>query len=109
MMVRCGACRNQFDVPGAGRFSCPVCGSVNVVREAAGAPSNIGGYPAAPGVGGTAPSSPPPPPPPAPDRPSPRIECPNCSFSFIVGDILVATCPNCGSQVNTSTGALEEE
>ena len=70
---------------------------------------DIGGYPAAPGVGGTAPSSPPPPPPPAPDRPSPRIECPNCSFSFIVGDILVATCPNCGSQVNTSTGALEEE
>jgi LSD1 subclass zinc finger protein len=106
MMVRCGACRNQFDVPGAGRFACPVCGSVNVVREAAGgAPSNMGGYPTAPGVAGAAP-----PPAPAPvDRPSPRIECPNCAFSFIVGDIVVATCPNCGSQVNTATGSLEEE
>jgi LSD1 subclass zinc finger protein len=108
MMVRCGACRNQFDVPGAGRFACPVCGSVNVVREAAGgAPSNMGGYPAAPGVAGSAPP-PPPPPPPASDTPSPRLECPNCSFTFIVGDIEVATCPNCGVQVNTGTGTLVE-
>jgi LSD1 subclass zinc finger protein len=107
-MVRCGACRNQFDVPGAGRFACPVCGSVNVVREAAGgAPSNMGGYPTAPGVAGAAPQ-PPPPPPPAADTPSPRLECPNCSFTFIVGDIEVATCPNCGVQVNTGTGALVE-
>jgi LSD1 subclass zinc finger protein len=106
--VRCGACRNQFDVPGAGRFACPVCGSVNVVREAAGgAPSNMGGYPAAPGVAGSAPP-PPPPPPPASDTPSPRLECPNCSFTFIVGDIEVATCPNCGVQVNTGTGTLVE-
>jgi LSD1 subclass zinc finger protein len=106
MMVRCGACRNQFDVPGAGRFACPVCGSVNVVREAAGggAPSNMGGYPTAPGVTGA-----PPPPPPSPvNTPSPRLECPNCSFSFIVGDIEIATCPNCGVQVNTGTGALVE-
>lgn len=111
MMVRCGACRNQFDVPGAGRFACPVCGSVNVVREtASGAPANMGGYPTAPGVAGAAPPPPTPAPPPPPvDSPSPRIECPSCSFSFIVGDIAIATCPNCGSQVNTATGALEEE
>jgi LSD1 subclass zinc finger protein len=108
MMVRCGACRNQFEVPGAGRFACPVCGSVNMVREApGGAPSGLGGYPAAPGVVGS-PTPPMPPPPPA-NTPSPRLECPNCSFSFIVGDIDVATCPNCGSRVNTDTGALEEE
>ena len=49
MMVRCGACRTQFEVPGPGRFSCPNCGSVNVVREAAGgAPSEMGGYPTPP-------------------------------------------------------------
>ena len=49
MMVRCGACRTQFEVPGPGRFACPNCGSVNVVRDAAGgAPSEMGGYPTAP-------------------------------------------------------------
>jgi LSD1 subclass zinc finger protein len=106
MMVRCGACRNQFEVPGAGRFACPVCGSVNVVREQAGpAPSNMGGYPTAPGVAGA-----PPPPPPTPvAAPTPRIDCPECSFTFIVGDIAVATCPNCGAQVRTGLGSPEEE
>jgi LSD1 subclass zinc finger protein len=103
-MVRCGACRNQFEVPGAGRFACPVCGSVNVVRDQAGsAPSNMGGYPTAPGVAGAPPQPPPPP------APRPRIECPDCTFTFIVGDIEIATCPNCGARVNTATGALEEE
>jgi DNA-directed RNA polymerase subunit RPC12/RpoP len=97
MMVRCGACRSQFDVPGAGRFACPVCGSVNVVREATGAPSTVGGYPAAPGVGG----APPPPPPPPVNTPSPRVTCPTCGFTFIVGDIAVATCPDCGAEVRT--------
>jgi LSD1 subclass zinc finger protein len=106
MMVRCGACRNQFEVPGAGRFACPVCGSVNVVREQAGpAPSTMGGYPTAPGVAG----APPPPPPPPVAAPPPRIECPECSFTFIVGDIAVATCPNCGAQVRTGLGSPEEE
>ena len=39
MRVRCGACRTQFEVAGAGRFACPVCGSINVVRNGAGAPA----------------------------------------------------------------------
>jgi LSD1 subclass zinc finger protein len=104
MMVRCGACRTQFEVPGAGRFACPVCGSVNVVRDQTGAPSPMGGYPAAPGVGG--PQAPPPPPPP---QPLPRIKCPQCEFSFIVGDIAVATCPNCGAEVRTGASSEEEE
>lgn len=105
MMVRCGACRNQFEVPGAGRFACPVCGSVNVVRDqAGGTPSAMGGYPAAPGVGG-----PPPPPPPPASPPSARISCPECAFSFIVGQIAVATCPNCGAEVGTGQSPLEEE
>ena len=116
MMVRCGACRNQFDVPGPGRFSCPVCGSVNMVRSAAngGAAPGPGGPPGAmpppgmPGAPGGMPQAPPPtpPPPPAPEPPSPKLECPECGFSFIVGDIDVATCPNCGKEVDTG-GATE--
>ncbi len=108
MMVRCGACRTQFDVPGAGRFACPVCGSVNVVREQPGAapPSSVGGYPAAPGATG-GPAAPPPPPPVS--APLPRITCPECEFTFIVGVIAVATCPNCGAEVRTGLAGGEEE
>jgi LSD1 subclass zinc finger protein len=97
MRVRCGACRTQFEVPGAGRFACPVCGSVNVVRDAAGAdaPSTIGGYPAATGMPGQTPGAPPPPP------SLPRIECPECGFSFVVGPIATATCPMCSAEVPT--------
>ena len=57
MRVRCGACRTQFEVPGAGRYACPVCGSVNAVRDtndgepgAAESGGSVGGYPTAPGV-----------------------------------------------------------
>ena len=94
MMVRCGACRNQFDVPGPGRFSCPVCGSVNAVRAAPGAAPPPNNGPA---------GSPPPPRP--PDPPSPRVTCPQCEFTFIVGQVAEAKCPNCGS--NVSTGLQE--
>lgn len=95
--MRCGACRTQFEVPGAGRFACPVCGSVNVVRDAPAAPTSVGGYPAAPGSvpGGATPPPPPPPPPP------PKIECPECRYEFFVGQIEVATCPNCAAEVPT--------
>ena len=111
MNVRCGACRTQFEVPGAGRFACPVCGSVNVVRNGAGAPppppnQGMGGYPTAPGVGPEG-GAPPPPPPPPPDVPSPKVTCPECDFSFIVGDIAVATCPNCNAEVETGRGEPE--
>ena len=118
MMVKCGACRTQFDVPGAGRFSCPNCGSVNMVRDAAGgagatsrAPGSAQPPPSyAPPPPGYAPpppgyAQPPPgyapPPPPAPEAPSPKLSCPECGFSFIVGAIEVATCPNCASEVDT--------
>ena len=105
MMVRCGACRTQFEVPGAGRFACPTCGSVNVVRESGGAPPSMGEYPVAPNVvGGTQGAQAPPPP-----IPTPRIICPDCAFSFIVGDIAVASCPNCGAEVRTGLGGQEEE
>lgn len=90
MMVRCGSCRSQFDVPGPGRFSCPVCGSVNMVRGATAPDPRSAGDPNST-----------PPPPRAPDPPSPRIDCPECGFSFIVGAIALAKCPNCGAEVNT--------
>lgn len=118
MRVRCGACRTQFEVPGAGRFACPVCGSVNVVRNGAGGqnptgdqppaaqppPGQMGGYQAAPGVApGGAPQ---PPPPPKPEEPMPKIECPECGFSFIVGKVATVTCPMCSAEVDTG---IEEE
>lgn len=88
MIVRCGACRTQFEVPGPGRYGCPACGSVNNVG---------GGMPTArPGPGAS-----PPPPPPSPEPPSPRMRCPECEFTFIVGSIAVAACPNCGHEVET--------
>ena len=103
MKVRCGSCRTQFEVPGAGRFACPVCGSVNAVREPANqeqSTPDVGGYPAAPGV--APPGAPPaPPPPPEPDAPMPKIACPECGFTFIVGMIATATCPNCAAEVET--------
>lgn len=100
MIVRCGACRTQFDVPGAGRFACPACGSVNQVRSAPGAPPPAAGAPPF--------AAPPPPPPPKPEPPSPKISCPECEFSFIVGKIEKATCPNCGAEVETGWAEAED-
>lgn len=87
-MVRCGACRSQFDVTGEGRFPCPHCGAVNQV----GADQAPEGAPSPPG----APPLVPPGPPPAPVS---KISCGECSFEFVVGDIAVATCPNCNATV----------
>ena len=115
MRVRCGACRTQFEVAGAGRYACPVCGSVNVVRNGAAGGSapeppvadSMGGYPTAPGVapgGAPRPAAPPPPP---PEQPMPKIECPECGFTFIVGMVPTVTCPMCSAEV--STGIEDDE
>lgn len=116
MRVRCGACRTQFEVGGAGRFACPACGSINVVRNGSPGqqqqtapppqPGGMGGYQAAPGVvpAGGAPQPPPPPP---PEQPMPKIECPECGFTFIVGPVPTVTCPMCTAEV--STGIDEDE
>lgn len=101
MIVRCGACRTQFDVPGEGRFACPVCGSVNMVRAR---PSATPG--GAPPPGSMPPTGGPDSRPPQPDPPSPKVRCPECEFSFIVGDIAVAVCPMCSAEV--PTGRAEE-
>ncbi len=115
MKVRCGSCRNEFDVPGPGRFACPVCGSVNVVRSAAGqqpppqqqgAQQGLGGYPTAPGVVPGGP--PPPPPPPQQEQTLPKVQCPECDFTFVVGPIATATCPNCSAEVPTGIEVEDE-
>ncbi|MDP8957883.1 MAG: hypothetical protein M3N51_01490 [Actinomycetota bacterium] len=93
MMVRCGRCRNQFDVSGPGRFACPVCGVVNEVRAAA-TPEGMVTPPVAP---------------PPPTSPSPRVSCPACDFSFIVGDIDAAPCPNCGAEVPVGQQARDRQ
>lgn len=85
MIVRCGRCGSQFDVPGPGRHVCPTCGTPNDVRAA-----NSGGIQA-------------PPQPLPPEQPSPRVICPGCGYKFIVGDIQVAPCPNCGEMVSVGT------
>jgi hypothetical protein len=101
MIVRCGVCRSQFDVPGPGRFACPACGSVNNVSG--GRPPTMPTPPI--DMPGRPPGGSPPPPP--PERPSPRISCPECEFSFIVGRIARAACPNCGHEVETGWGEPE--
>lgn len=98
MMVRCGACRTEFDVAGAGRHACPTCGAINQVAEApqaspqASAPQTPpGAFPGAqPGQEEAA----------GPSAPEPtRARCSQCDFEFFVGDIDVAECPNCGTEV----------
>lgn len=110
MIVRCGACRNQFDVPGEGRFACPVCGSVNMVRGRPGAQGPGGAPPpgSMPATGGPDDAGFAVPPPPPPDQPSPKIECPECGYTFIVGDIAIAVCPMCSAEVDTGRGETEE-
>lgn len=88
MIVRCGRCQTAFEVAGAGRYPCPACGTANDVRATEGAPA--GGDLIAP------------PPPPEPDAPSPRINCNECEFSFIVGVVNEVQCPNCGVTVTVS-------
>ncbi len=91
VMVRCGSCRSQFDVPGPGRFQCPTCAAVNQV----GAPP--------PGAENESmPEGPPP-------EPAGHATCGECSFSFRVGAIDVATCPNCNAPVVVGRGQDNDE
>ena len=36
----------------------------------------------------------------------PKIECPECSYKFIVGMVPVVTCPMCSAEVDTG---IEED
>ncbi|MDH3731190.1 MAG: hypothetical protein OES13_08730 [Acidimicrobiia bacterium] len=100
MKVRCGACRTEFEAEAEGRHACPTCGAVNEVS----ATPPPQGSPAAPDqpaaplaaapptAGGSVGA-------PAPAPALTKVACDQCSFEFVVGDIEVATCPNCSSQV----------
>ncbi len=107
MMVRCGACRSSFDVPGPGRHACPACGATNQVGAAAAPPGPAGGGFGAPGGGFVAPGGGPAAPPPPPVEIT-RVECSACSFRFIVGEVEVAVCPNCGAEVETAEAGSTE-
>jgi hypothetical protein len=98
VIVRCGRCQSGFDVPGPGRHVCPACGTPNEVR--ADGPDPTGGLPPVP----TPPASASPP---EPDPPSPKVTCGECGFSFIVGAVSEAPCPNCGATVPID-GTTEE-
>ncbi|MBP1631771.1 MAG: Double zinc ribbon [Acidobacteria bacterium] len=87
MIVRCGRCGVQVEVPGPGRYSCPGCGTLMEVRSREADPGLVS----------------PPPPAPAPP-PSPRVVCPECGFRFIVGAVATAPCPNCGAAVAVPDG-----
>jgi predicted RNA-binding Zn-ribbon protein involved in translation (DUF1610 family) len=99
VIVRCGRCSTEIQVAGPGRFECPTCGAVNEVRGAA--PPGGPGAPPPGGTGAPPPGGPvvPPSEPPPVTQTSPRVTCGECDFRFIVGDVEVAPCPNCGASV----------
>ena len=99
MKVRCGRCRSDFEVGGPGQYTCPSCGTINQIGAAAGMPP--AGGPGMPPAGGPGPPPPPPPPPPPALN---RVVCGACGYSFAVGPIDLAICPNCTSEVPVPGG-----
>lgn len=91
MRARCGACGTEVEVmggPAGGEFQCPSCGRLNRV-----APAPAGAMGAPPPLQAA----------PEPQAaPSPRLSCPTCGFSFIVGDVEAAICPNCRAEVDVA-------
>jgi len=81
MRVRCGRCRTEVEIPGPGTFVCPACGTQNQVR------------PPGEGLQGIRQ------PPLVESHPASRVTCDECSFTFAVGDIDLAICPNCRAEV----------
>lgn len=111
-MVRCGACRQEFDVSGDGRFPCPHCGAINQVGDS---PPPMPGPPTAPGAGDPSGAkklegigSSPPVAPPEPIEVK-RVICGKCQFQFVVGDIALAICPNCGAEVDVKRARAADE
>jgi tRNA(Ile2) C34 agmatinyltransferase TiaS len=91
MIVRCGRCRVELEVAGAGEFLCPNCGTRNAVR---GDPA-----PAVPPVldlGSQPPSTG------EPAADVRWVRCPSCSFRFAVGAVEQVGCPTCGTTIDTT-------
>lgn len=97
MKVRCGACRTEFDAATEGRHACPTCGAVNEVssmpppHESAVPPPMMASPTSASPPAGAEVTPPP--------STLAKVVCDQCSFEFVVGDIEVATCPNCSAEV----------
>jgi predicted RNA-binding Zn-ribbon protein involved in translation (DUF1610 family) len=95
MLVRCGRCRVELEVAGAGEFMCPRCGTRNVVKgpEAA----DPYGVPDLTIPGGAAPA---PAAPPAEDVVR-WVTCPECTYRFAAGKgAEEVTCPNCRASLS---------
>lgn len=97
MKVRCGRCREPFEVAGTGRHACPMCGSINAVGSQPAQQPEVIKIPSddeSQTVQSAGPT---------------RIECPMCDFSFYVGDVAVAPCPNCRHDVVLRSEAEEAD
>lgn len=95
MRARCGGCENIVEISGPGRFECPTCGQLNEVHAATDPPESLRSDDLNPV-------------PPAPEPTSQRLTCPSCSFSFIVGAVDTAICPNCRGEVSTGGPGTEK-
>lgn len=107
MLVRCGRCRIELEVAGAGEFACPNCGARNAVRDPGGMSPGAGMGPAPtdpfgiPDLGAAPPS---PPPPPVQDTGVRWVACPSCSYRFAVGEVDEVACPACGIALALAAG-----
>ena len=109
VIVRCGRCRSELEIPGPGEFVCPACGTRNVARGGvAPDPYSISGAAPASASGLTVPGGGPAPV--APPEPPTDIHwgtCPACRYKFATGEVEAVTCPNCrASLVRSPDGKL---
>jgi DNA-directed RNA polymerase subunit RPC12/RpoP len=100
MLVRCGRCQAELEVPGAGEFVCPACGTRNAVRGASPAPSPFD----LPDIGGRG----------AADAALQEtaagvtwVVCPRCSYRFAVGEVAQVDCPTCSASLGVAEGRVE--
>lgn len=99
MIVRCGRCRAELEVAGAGEFVCPACGTRNAVRDqaAAAGPADPYGLPNLGGMRAPAPTAP------AEDPNLTWIRCGTCRRRFVVGEgIEQVECPACGTEIEVA-------
>jgi len=90
MIVRCGRCGTELEIPGPGEFMCPSCGTRNVARGAEPVQNPFG----VPDLGAVAPPE---------QAPGVRwVRCPSCSFRFAVGEVEEVSCPSCSTTIDVA-------
>lgn len=91
MLVRCGQCRAELEVAGAGEFLCPHCGTRNAVRGATQDRFTIPTAPKTPAA--------------AVDDVNLSVQwlvCSQCSYRFAAGrDLEEVSCPNCSAALSS--------